>query len=371
MGMFQNAGSLPGNGRGPAPPMKKFSLNPYAGPMGLYGESSSVNRQGSLAGEGSASGVSAQDSTSKKLKFIDQVLAEKGETEHDLMNRIATIHRDTEMRVARGGSDSGDDPDRFREPGSNGIGRGSPHKAGGLSSILGSVNSHPPHRVRQQSDPGGKSQTSRLNPNRPPPHAALADQPSFPGSLGDPSNGSSYHRPTGRQSGVRSSLPATLPGLFPQSSAPAIPLKPGQQAAPPATPKIPTMGGWFTSKGKMVGPGGIEAPKRTATLDQASSAALTDQPSFPSQPLGSLGGLHGGRAGVVSEGPLSFGRSGDRNSNPGRLQMLVRERFQEVFDRMMSQKLGGGPDAGPEGRSEHDEHEIEVDPDELKGDLEI
>lgn len=145
----------------------------------------------------------------------------------------------------------------------------------------------------------------------------------------------------------------------------------------PKTPRIPTNGGWFTSNGKMVGPGGIQP--------EPISCGSPDQDEFSPKP-----GSQGGR-GTTSEGPSFFGRVKNRNSQPGRLQSLVRERFQEVFDRMVSQKLGTGSShntaspmrlaagarairGGVEGlatRENEEGPEVEYDPDALEGDLEL
>ena len=225
--------------------------------------------------------------------------------------------RDTTLRVAQNNSselpvvrsqDFGDTVDPFREPGTGGIGRGSTNAG---TTMFHNI-SHPPRRTRQ-SDPGGASRTSRLNPNYQPP-SRVNDRPSVPVAL-DPINPLSYARPAASKGGMRSSVPAILPGLFPQSSAPAVPIKPANVATLPP-PKIPTLGGWFTSKGKPVGPGGISpAPQSEKILVSDSPPAMTQQSSFPSAPA--MGMVRGG---VVSEGPMLFGR--DRNSQPGRLQTL-------------------------------------------------
>lgn len=119
----------------------------------------------------------------------------------------------------------------------------------------------------------------------------------------------------------------------------------------------------------MVGPGGIQ-PEPIGSLDQDE---FSPQPGF-------IGG-------AASEGPSSYGKVKSRNSQPGRLQNLVRERFQEVFDRMVTQKLSSSPNTaspmaiawgahqdGAEGQvtQENEEGaEVEYDPDALEGDLEI
>jgi hypothetical protein len=174
--------------------------------------------------------------------------------------------------------------------------------------------SHPPRAFRN-SDPGGskRSSTSRFNPNYQPP-TRYEDRTSVPGSL-NPIHPSSYGQSAGIKGAVHCSVPTHIPGLFPQISAPAMPIKPANE--PPPTPKVPTMGGWFTSKGKVVGPGGINPLTSTQEAPASSSPSdLSKQSSFPSALLGPT------RGGVVSEGPMSFGKSGERNSQPGRLQML-------------------------------------------------
>ena len=219
-------------------------------------------------------------------------------------------HRDATEKVAQSNSAELASVDSFREPGTAGIGRGSA-KVG--SSMFGGI-SHPP-RASRNSDPGSarRTTTSRFNPNYQPP-TRYEDRPSVPGSL-NPIHPSTFDRPAGNKGVVRSSFPTLLPGLFPQTSAPAMPINLTNE--PPPSPKIPTMGGWFTSKGKVVGPGGINPSTSTQEAPASSSPPdLSYQSSFPSAPLGPV------RGGVVSEGPMSFGKSGERNSQPGRLQML-------------------------------------------------
>ena len=90
-----SSSKAPGAGSSP----QKMALNPYVGPMGLYGESSSLYPQASGLGsssireEGSMNGIEGQDSQGRRLKFLDQAAAEKGGSKQDLMNRIANIHR--------------------------------------------------------------------------------------------------------------------------------------------------------------------------------------------------------------------------------------------------------------------------------------
>jgi len=70
-------------------------LNPYAGPMGLYGESASFKAEasGSICQDGLMPGLQGQGSEGRRLMFLDEAAADKGQSKHDLMNRIAVIHR--------------------------------------------------------------------------------------------------------------------------------------------------------------------------------------------------------------------------------------------------------------------------------------
>lgn len=143
------------------------------------------------------------------LKFIDEV-STKGLTQLELMKNIAAIHRNTELKA---------------------------------SSVQSS------RQVRQSDQGVASKNSSRILTSSF--HGGHAPSNSNNLDHGYGSNG--YSCRVGPKGEVRSSAPTIQTGLYPQS---LQSVKRWTQA-PPKSPKVPSIQGWFTSNGKVVGPRGM------------------------------------------------------------------------------------------------------------------